>query len=233
MAVLLLRLCGPMQSWGTQSRFTNRDTELEPSKSGVVGLLCAALGRPRHKPLDDLAALKMGVRVDREGVMRRDYHTALDVAKAGGGIKDCEPSERFYLADACFLVALAGDIALLQKLDGALRHPVWQLYLGRKSFVPALPVWLPDGLQTDADEPKSALSAYPYLCRVPYPDRAPDYLRLELEVDYGKGERIKHDQPVSFQNHHRQFHVRHVVTDWVDYQSLPRAEKEELCTCLA
>jgi CRISPR system Cascade subunit CasD len=39
MAVLLLRLAGPMQAWGTQSRFVNRDTELEPSKSGVIGLL--------------------------------------------------------------------------------------------------------------------------------------------------------------------------------------------------
>ena len=43
MSVLLLRLAGPMQAWGTQSRFTVRDTGLEPSKSGVIGLLCAAL----------------------------------------------------------------------------------------------------------------------------------------------------------------------------------------------
>ena len=54
MAVLLLRLAGPMQSWGTQSRFTHRDTDLEPSKSGVIGLLCAAMGKPR----DDLTAIK-------------------------------------------------------------------------------------------------------------------------------------------------------------------------------
>ena len=47
MAVLLLRLAGQMQSWGTQSRFSNRDTDLEPSKSGVIGLLCAAMGIPR------------------------------------------------------------------------------------------------------------------------------------------------------------------------------------------
>ena len=41
MSVLLLRLSGPMQSWGVQSRFTVRDTGLEPSKSGVVGLIAA------------------------------------------------------------------------------------------------------------------------------------------------------------------------------------------------
>ena len=59
MATLLLRLQGPMQSWGTTSRFDERDTQLEPSKSGVLGLLCAALGRNRSEPVQDLAALRM------------------------------------------------------------------------------------------------------------------------------------------------------------------------------
>src|SRR5262245_44963159 len=83
MSVLLLRLAGPMQSWGTQSRFSVRDTGLEPSKSGVVGLLCAALGRKRHEPLDDLARLQMGVRADRPGRVARDYHTAGGERRAG------------------------------------------------------------------------------------------------------------------------------------------------------
>ena len=43
MAVLLLKLAGPLQSWGSSSRFTERGTEHEPTKSGVVGLLAAAL----------------------------------------------------------------------------------------------------------------------------------------------------------------------------------------------
>ena len=46
-ATLLLRLAGPMQSWGLESRFDQRDTGREPSKSGVLGLICAALGKPR------------------------------------------------------------------------------------------------------------------------------------------------------------------------------------------
>ena len=72
MHTLLLRLSGPLQSWGVQSRFSIRDTGLEPSKSGVVGLLCAALGRPRSAPVDDLAALQMGVRVDQQGHLTYD-----------------------------------------------------------------------------------------------------------------------------------------------------------------
>src|SRR5438552_4458096 len=127
MSVLLLRLSGPFQSWGTQSRFTVRDTGLEPSKSGVLGLVCAALGFPhaatewRYKnrtiPFDQLRDLVMGVRVDREGSMKRDYHTAgggkingqpYGVAKASGAKPEAVVSTRYYLADADFLVGLEG-----------------------------------------------------------------------------------------------------------------------------
>ena len=48
MPTLLLRFIGPMQSWGTTSRFDQRDTGKEPSKSGVVGLLAAAMGRSQQ-----------------------------------------------------------------------------------------------------------------------------------------------------------------------------------------
>ena len=57
----------PMQSWGTKSQFASRDTAMEPTKSGVVGLLAAALGVPREEDDDiqRLARMRMGVRVDR------------------------------------------------------------------------------------------------------------------------------------------------------------------------
>ena len=73
MPTLLLRLAGPMQSWGISSRFSIRDTGMEPSKSGVIGLVCAALGKPRDESTTDdaefrqLTQLKMAVRVDRQG----------------------------------------------------------------------------------------------------------------------------------------------------------------------
>ena len=78
MSVLLLRPVGPMQSWGVQSRFTVRDTGLEPSKSGTVGLLCAALGRCRHEPIADLAAWTRGVRADQEGSAGDDREILVD-----------------------------------------------------------------------------------------------------------------------------------------------------------
>ena len=50
MSILLLRLAGPMQSWGTQSRFLVRDTGMEPSKSGVIGLLSPLWGGRGRSP---------------------------------------------------------------------------------------------------------------------------------------------------------------------------------------
>src|SRR5581483_3790909 len=113
-STLLLRLAGPMQSWGTQSRFSVRDAGTEPSKSGVIGLLCAALGRPRAADLSDLVALRMGVRVERPGSVRREYQTAgggrgYGVARADGSPGETVLSNRYYLADADFLVGLEGD----------------------------------------------------------------------------------------------------------------------------
>ena len=75
--VLLLRLAGPMQSWGIGSRFAMRDTAPEPTKSGVLGLICSAAGIPRddEASLAELAVLRMGVRVDREGRVAEDFQT--------------------------------------------------------------------------------------------------------------------------------------------------------------
>ena len=61
MATVLLRLIGPMQSWGTTSRFDERDTGKEPTKSGVLGLVAAALGIDRENwhDLEPLCRLRM------------------------------------------------------------------------------------------------------------------------------------------------------------------------------
>ena len=226
MNVLLLRLCGPMQSWGVQSRFSVRDTGLEPSKSGVVGLLAAALGRPRDADISDLAGLGMAVRVDAEGLLRYDYHTAQNVLKAGGGIKGTEPSRRYYLADARFLVGLAGDdLALLHQLQAALHDPIWPLFLGRKAFVPGEPVWLDDGLRPDAAL-QPVLEAYPWLGRDP--KQCPDHVRL-VEED-PDGPEVRPDQPLLFSE--RRFAPRRVTTTFIPTASFrqPVCNEEAPCT---
>ena len=75
MSTLLLRFAAPLQAWGTDSKFDIRRTDREPSKSGVTGLLAAALGRRRDADLSDLCSLRFGVRTDREGRLIRDFHT--------------------------------------------------------------------------------------------------------------------------------------------------------------
>lgn len=215
MSVLLLRLAGPMQSWGTRSRFSNRDTGLEPSRSGVIGLLCAAKGISRD---DDEALkrflpdkLKMAVRVDREGRLMWDYHTAQNVRRADTTKTPQETvlSERFYLADAEFLVGLQGDDAFLNELETALAVPVWQLCLGRKAFVPALPVC--EGVHSG--ELLDVLTAHPWRKRSRRDEPAESQLRFVVEVGYGLGE-PRQDVPLSFVSRDRKFAVRHVETQF-------------------
>lgn len=235
MGTLLLRLAGPMQSWGVQSHFTHRDTGLEPSKSGVIGLICAALGKPRDenhpdnrdKPsLESLAALRMGVRVDREGLVKRDYHTAQNVMKAGGkpfsGLKETELSERFYLADAVFLVGLESrDSDLLQKIEKRLHRPVWMLFLGRKAFVPGEPIWLKDsGLKPEASL-EDALQSHP---RLALGRNREERARLIIE-DLERGSIVRPDQPISFLKGQRQFTVRRVR---IDFCIPPEVAKEDV-----
>ena len=231
MNVLLLRLVGPMQSWGTQSRFSIRDTGLEPSKSGVVGLLCAALGRPRATPVDDFAALRMGVRIDREGRMAKDYHTTggqregapgpRGVLKAGGGLSyNAVLSTRFYLADAAFLVGLeSDDLSLLRKLDRALADPEWQLFLGRKAFPPTLPIRLNDGLR-EGESLEKALHEYR---RIATASEENENTVLRLVVETSTGETVRVDQPLSFET--RRFTQRRVTTAWVAASAIPAGKE--------
>ncbi len=190
MTTLLLRLQAPMQSWGISSHFTNRDTGREPSKSGVIGLICAALGRPRDADISDLANLKMGVRVDREGLLQKDFHVAQDVLQASGKkTKDSEISDRYYLADAAFLVGIEGHHELLSDIHAALKAPHWVLYLGRKAFPPGKPVWLKGGLM---ELPLwEALKVFPSLV----PDET-EKVRVVIESE--EGEFVRSDIPINF-----------------------------------
>lgn len=175
MATLLLRLVAPMQAWGTRSKFDDRDTEAEPSKSGVLGLCAAALGIDRADPLDDLTRLRFGVRVDREGGAGRDYHTAQ--LKPGDPKTKTDVTTRFYLSDAAFWVGLEGqDTDVLQRLYAALQNPHWPLSLGRKAFQASLPIFSAPPLDLPLWE---ALQQAPSLRR----DRSPAPYRWVLDHD--------------------------------------------------
>ena len=222
MPTLLLRLAGPMQSWGTTSRFAQRDTGKEPSKSGVLGLLAAALGIDRGDwdSLQPLTRLNMGVRHDRPGMLKYDYQTA--GCAAGDNMikanrapsKDGLPSRRDYLADAIFLVGLEGeDNALLERVNAALLNPVWPLSLGRKSYVPSEPVSLPDGIAKTLL--REALASYPWLSSKRKWEGEPERLLISIESSDHSG-LLTMDQPLSsFAERH--FGARFVRSEWIPF----------------
>jgi CRISPR system Cascade subunit CasD len=201
MKSVLIRLEGPFQSWGTQGRFSIRDTDTEPSKSGVIGLVAAALGMKRDDgaTLAKLSELGMAVRIDREGTLLRDYHTA-----GGGrfhgelhsvwGAKETVTTNRYYLCNASFL---AGE---------RLADPVWPLFLGRKSCVLSEPPLV--GLRDRA--PAEALRHEPLAEGVKTP------VRLVVECEACDGAVPRNDVPLSFILYDRRHARRFVRTEWID-----------------
>ncbi|HOW64250.1 MAG TPA: type I-E CRISPR-associated protein Cas5/CasD [Candidatus Paceibacterota bacterium] len=96
-ACLALLLDGPMQSWGHASRFERRTTALHPTRSGVFGLIAAAMGINKHDldEADQLARLQP-LRITTVTLLRRnrrgdelpilrleDYHTVAFTREAG------------------------------------------------------------------------------------------------------------------------------------------------------
>lgn len=219
MATLLLRLAGPLQAWGAESKFEIRRTLGFPTKSGVIGMLAAALGMSRDDPPDPLNELKFGVRIDREGAYLRDYHTA-----HGKKEKDAYITQRYYLEDAVFLVGLeSGDTALLEKLQEALCHPVFPLFLGRRSCPPTMPLQL--GIR-DADL-LTALREEPWLLAEWRQKNANDSerkLRILTDADHAEEGAPLRDLAVSFRNAHR-IHTWRAVKDY-GYVSVNGAEQE-------
>ncbi len=213
MTVLLMRLEGPMQSWGTYSRFTERDTGTAPSKSAVIGIIASAMGRGRKEDVSDLASLRMAVRVEREGRYSMDYHTALDVPRAGSKATDTVVSRRYYLSDACFLVFLEGPEALLKEVFEALKNPKHPVFLGRKSFPASSPLCVSDGLLEGAIE--DWLGKAPLLNRDH--DESPQTIRVVVECAPGDGEAVS-DVPTCYDK--RDFSVRHVRTEWLEADGL-------------
>lgn len=239
MPTLLLRLVGPMQSWGTTSRFEQRDTGKEPSKSGVIGLLAASMGIDRENwtDLELLTRLVMGVRHDRPGVPKYDYQTVgqgteevvgtdgkLQIRSrmirangkyhSGDHLGEGVQSYHHYLADAAFLVGLeCEDRFLLERIYAALQNPVWTLALGRKSYVPSEPIWIENGLQ---DAPlHEALAQWPWIGSTRKWEKPPEQLLVSFESGDGSGV-LKMDQPLS-SFAERRFGTRFVRSELIDF----------------
>lgn len=202
-AYLALMLDGPMQSWGFASRFQRRTTGLYPTKSGVIGLICAAMGLPKGSlqekdMLPLLAASRMtSITIPRvaDSSGRRlpilrltDYHTVLDTRRGSGKPNpDAVITRREYLLDARFGVIFEGPREALESADAKLRDPVWGVWLGRKSCIPAEPVRR--GLfKTQADALRALVSE----------QSIENFTSVADVKDFVEGTDSLNDQPISF-----------------------------------
>lgn len=196
---LLLRMAGPLQSWGTDSKFDIRRTNREPSKSGIIGFLASALGysRAQGKEIEKLTELHIGIRADREGVVMRDYQMVIPTSG-----KDPWQTYRYYLQNAVFVVGVESEnLELLKKIGHAVTHPANILFLGRKGCPPSFPIRLPL-MKLPLEE---ALKTYPMQCEHTGP------VRLVLESDSSRSSGQIMDVPVSFNPEHRQYTYRNVI----------------------
>jgi CRISPR system Cascade subunit CasD len=222
MSGLILRLAGPLQSWGERSAFSPvRDTAPFPTRSALTGLFAAAEGITRHdtKALEHYRPLRFTVRVDRPGTPLVDYHTvggglpkSRTAATSGGSNKGAAViTRRHYLSDAVFVVAVAGGEQTIARLARALRHPHWAPYLGRRACVPDEPFVLRSQTEDPVDElrssvplsrtlprgtPQDGTIRVPFLYEEPPPIRAGDTRRQHDTVDVN-------DVPLSFAPHAR------------------------------
>lgn len=229
MSGLVLRLAGPLQSWGERSAFDVRDTAGFPTRSGLIGLIASALGRPRGASLADLEPLRFTIRIDRPGVRIVDYHTVGGGLSAGAKIptadgkgrppgKGTMQTWREYLSDAVFVVAVDIPDDLLGVVGPALHHPRWQPYLGRRSCPPSQPFLL-DRVVAD---PVTELRE-----RIPLWRRAPEEgtVAVGFVYDVGHPDAIRsevRDQPTTFTALDRTYRTRPV---WTVTHQLPG----ELC----
>lgn len=226
---LVLRLAGPLQSWGSSSQFNRRETDDRPTKSGVIGLLAAAQGRRRSDPIEDLVDVKLAVRVDQPGSLLRDYHTVSDLlgrpllsasTSAQGRQKSTSKmthvTTRFYLQDAVFVAAVQGERDFLNTLVSAIRRPSFPLALGRRACVPTMPLLLtpedgdlwPGGL---AD----VIRSVPWQASPHWRNRQGGSAALAVTSDSAEGNDVVADVPVSFEPGRRGMRTRRVVHEWV------------------
>jgi len=146
--LIILRLEAVLQSFGTTGRWYIRETDMEPSKSAIIGMIGNAMGLKKFdQKLEDLDhALEMATRTDFQGDTLCDYHTIGKGSRSADG--KFNPftilTDRYYLQDSSFLVVIKSkdnDKKLLEEIANALQNPKRPIYIGRKCCIPTKPVF--------------------------------------------------------------------------------------------
>ncbi|MBB5350954.1 CRISPR system Cascade subunit CasD [Haloferula luteola] len=221
MSSLAFYIDAPLQSWGASSKFQLRETQNFPTKSAIVGLLAAAMGIDKYSPqepaqLAPIASLHLTVvKLPKPVATTRltDFHTIgggydrkastrekMSIPqKASGAPFGTVITRRSYLTDAAFAAILSGDSEVLVELHQALLDPIWGVWFGRKSCIPATPL-----TPTLGDDEAQAFNAL--LNTIPGISPGPlDHFEFQQEVETsqpGDGTFYPNDQPIAFGAHH-------------------------------
>lgn len=209
---LLLRIAAPLQSWGSSSRFPDRKTDVAPTKSGIIGMVAAALGRKRNDSIDDLINLGFAVRIEQEGNIESDSQNATQWKRDTGKKNNTLPrSIRYYISDGIFLVALEGEKEKLEEIAHALKHPVFHLFLGRKSCPPNTPLVL--GIKEK--DKLTALKEEQWHASQWFKEKTgkTTFLTILRDGTVGESGDLIHDSPLSFSPLKRNYAHRIVIME--------------------
>ncbi|HBR94997.1 MAG TPA: type I-E CRISPR-associated protein Cas5/CasD [Opitutae bacterium] len=222
MSALAFYIDAPLQSWGASSKFQYRETNAFPTKSALVGLIAAALGIDKHasdeaehlKALSDLKLTVVRIELAQRTPSRlTDFHTVgggydkkaplwekMSIPKkASGAAFGTVITRRSYLCDTSFVAIWEGDAATLARVQAALLDPVWGVWFGRKTCLPASPL-----TPTLGEDRQKAFDAL--LERLP--EQTPTSLEAfeyqeELQSDSEQDSSFyQSDQAIAFGQHH-------------------------------
>ena len=217
--ILVLRLEGPLQSWGENAKWDFRDSSTMPTKSGIVGLLGCAMGQERgSQVLVELAqSITVAIRADRPGAKFVDFQTVQgDPLMAATGKPKTTGntilSPHAYLQDASFTVFIDTSPEWQQRIVSALENPRWCMYLGRKNCVPSRPIL---ANRMEAADLMEALKEYPAA------ERAGKTMTYECELPVGMASSIQ--RPDDLIGVKRKFQKR-----WVWRDTVPRKEEQDV-----
>ena len=183
----------------------------------MIGLLAACLGyrRDEAEKLSELSILEFAVRIDQDGRLLRDYHIARSHKDTGAELRTYV-TNRYYLEDALFVVALSGMDELIDTLTKAIKSPYFQPFMGRRS----LPVPVDFFLGVSAEDILDSLRNLPWQAAPWYKKKKRkqgigEKISLEVYADEEilKDEKIsrsklRRDIPISFSQKGRQFAFR-------------------------
>lgn len=213
MKTATIRLTAPLQSYGNQASFNQRTSDNYPSKSAVIGIIAAALGYRRDDArILQLNNLLFAVRIEQSGNMMTEFQTAEYQKSSTKTARKL--TYREFIQDAVFMVAIGSDNDHeIEKIVSALKHPKFQLYLGRRSNPPAGPLMIET---YDEENPLQVLEKLSWQAESWYQKRlrAPKFLtRIIADAELNPENNITmiKDKVGSFNQKNRYYQYRPVI----------------------